>query len=85
MGTAPYRTRPTEEETFSTLSTGLTMGTHRGPTTREGPRAFQYPIHGSDHGNSILLELAGSLGRAFSTLSTGLTMGTYAYARAPPS
>ncbi len=37
---------------FSTLSTGLTMGTgFQGDSVINYTNNFQYPIHGSDHGN----------------------------------
>ncbi len=38
---------------FSTLSTGLTMGTLPLPPPPAWSRSFQYPIHGSDHGNHL--------------------------------
>ncbi len=37
---------------------------------------FQYPIHGSDHGNQECDLPGPGAGETFSTLSTGLTMGT---------
>ncbi len=50
---------------FSTLSTGLTMGTGADLTLNPLAIVFQYPIHGSDHGNPT----AGARCRARTALS----------------
>ncbi len=50
---------------FSTLSTGLTMGTIS-PTMRVCEASvFQYPIHGSDHGNAEIAALGAAVETTF--------------------
>ncbi len=52
MGTPSTRMAGTANMPFSTLSTGLTMGTRGVLHQTADYLFFQYPIHGSDHGNA---------------------------------
>ncbi len=80
MGTERVqRAMATWPNAFSTLSTGLTMGTWRRTVALLPEARFQYPIHGSDHGNSLGACTMSRTSSPFSTLSTGLTMGTELY------